>query len=209
MGILAFSIFVLIYKARNPHVLPGLTEKIIWTLVILLIFLIIVSLNYSRILRRIQVKLIKRKRRLIGKKKQIFFEKAKKFGKEKIFEIKSTEDYLRLAINYIFQFLLVVFLIFLLINEFRSIEFINLNYFLITVLVFGILTILFEPPKQKQRKSTKFDYWFIFLLGITGGILIFIKIKSLGTLSYIISIIATILIILLSYLLLEEKEDEE
>ena len=50
---------------------------------------------------------------------------------------------------------------------------------------------------------------FIVALGIVGTVLIFIKTKELGWLSYLISIIAGILIILLSYLILEEDENKK
>ena len=108
-----------------------------------------------------------------------------------------------------FEVLLVFYLLLLLINEFKPlwIASINLNYVLIAVIILGITSVLFSNPKKKQQKPTKKDYVFIIALGIVGTALIFIKTRELGWLSYIISIIAGILIILLSILVLEEDEN--
>jgi len=109
-----------------------------------------------------------------------------------------------------FQYILIAYLILLLIREFSKnfLKQLNLNYLLIIVIVLGVITVLtYNPKKKKQEKPKKTDYYLIYLLGIAGTILIYFKIKSLGYLSYIISIIAGILIILLSKLVMEEDEE--
>ena len=109
-----------------------------------------------------------------------------------------------------FQYILISYLILLLIREFNKnfLKQLNLNYLLIIVIVLGVITVLtYNPKKKKQEKPKKTDYYLIYLLGIAGTILIYFKIKSLGYLSYIISIIAGILIILLSKLVMEEDEE--
>lgn len=201
IGILAFFIFILLYRLKNPYLFPGLIEKIIWVLAVLLILLIIMSLPYKRIIQKISPILKKMKIKIKAKPS----EKYVKFTIN--IKLRSTEEYVKLAIDYIFQFLLIILLFVLLINEFKKIEFINLNYLLITVLVFGILTIFLRPEiKRKKQEITKKDYYFIILMGIAGIILIYIKTSSLGWLSYLISIIGGILIILLSILILEDDK---
>ena len=108
-----------------------------------------------------------------------------------------------------FQYLLIIYLLFLLIDQYKPIKFINLNYFLILVIILGVLTVLvYKPEKIKKQKPTKKDYYFIFILGIIGTILIYLKIKELGWLAYLISIMGGILIIVLSHLFLKEKNEE-
>ena len=115
-------------------------------------------------------------------------------------------------INMTFQSLLVLYLILLLAEQIwpNSVSwYLNLNFLLICVIIAGILSTFTEQKKQKKEKITKKDYIYISILSIAGFIIIFIKTRELGWLSYIISIIAGILIFLLSYLVLEEDENEK
>lgn len=89
-------------------------------------------------------------------------------------------------------------------------NYMNLNYLLILVIVLGVLNLLFVKPQERPKeKITRKDYIYISLLSIAGIIIIFYKTKQLRYLSYIISIVAGILIFLLSYLVLTEEEDEQ
>lgn len=122
---------------------------------------------------------------------------------------------MRKSLNIIFQILLVAYLVLLLANEFFPVPF-NLNYLLIPVIAFGVLTAIFpyEPKEEKkdiQKKLVEYKYGMIlaFILGIIGAILIFIKTKDLGWISYIISAISGILIILVGFLIYQEDEEEE
>lgn len=113
-------------------------------------------------------------------------------------------------INYLFQSLLVGYLILLLIEQIwaGSVSFyLNLNYLLIAVIFIGILDVFSEHKKQEYKKPTTKDYVYISLLGIAGFAIIKLKTSQLGWLSWLISIIAGILIILLSILVLEEDEE--
>ena len=112
-------------------------------------------------------------------------------------------------INYLFQSLLVAYLILLLIEQIfsGSVSFyLDLNYLLVVVIVLGVLDIFSYHKIQHEEKSTKKDYLFIALLGLAGFIIIKVKTAQLGWLSLSISLIASILIVLLSYLVLNEKE---
>jgi predicted membrane channel-forming protein YqfA (hemolysin III family) len=111
-------------------------------------------------------------------------------------------------INHIFQTLLVVYLILLLLEQIWPgivSVYLNLNYLLILVILAGVLDVFAEHPHHEQEKIKKTDYLFITLLGIAGFVIIKFKTSSLGWLSWFISIIAGILIILLSLLVLEEE----
>ena len=63
-------------------------------------------------------------------------------------------------------------------------------------------------PKVEKQKVRKIDYYFIYLLGFGGMILVFFKIKNIGWIAYLISIISGILIILLSRLIMKEEDEE-
>ena len=112
-------------------------------------------------------------------------------------------------ISHLFQTLLVTYLILLLIEQIYTgfvSTYLNLNYLLILTIASGILDVFTEKQK-KTEKTTKKDYYLIYALGILGTIIIKFKTNELGYLSWIISIIAGILIILLSHLILEEDEE--
>ena len=111
-------------------------------------------------------------------------------------------------INYLFQTLLVTYLILLLLEQIYTgfvSTYLNLNYLLILVIASGILDIFTEKKEIKQKVKRK-DYLLIYILGILGFLIIKFKTADLNYLSWIISIIAGILIILLSHLILEEDE---
>ena len=112
-------------------------------------------------------------------------------------------------VNHLFQTLLITYLILLLIEQIYTgfvSTYLNLNYLLILVIASGILDV-FSEHKKIEQKTTKKDYYLIYTLGILGAIIIKYKTADLNYLSWIISIIAGILIILLSYLILEEDEE--
>jgi len=115
-------------------------------------------------------------------------------------------------ISYLFQSLLVAYLVLLLIEQIwiGSVSvYLNLNYLLVAVIISGILDVFSEHPEKKQKKPKWWDYGFISLLGILGFLIIKFKTVELGWLSWLISIIAGILIVLLSILVLEEDEKKE
>ncbi|HVY01342.1 MAG TPA: hypothetical protein VHA12_01080 [Candidatus Nanoarchaeia archaeon] len=113
-------------------------------------------------------------------------------------------------ISSIFQSLLVAYLILLLIEQIwvGSVStYLNLNYLLIAVIVFGVLDVFSEHKKRKEKPANWKDYTFISVLGILGFVIIKFKTVELEWLSWVISIIAGILIILISLLVIEEDED--
>lgn len=115
-------------------------------------------------------------------------------------------------VNHTFQTLLITYLVLLLAEQIWPgivSVYMNLNYLLIIVIIAGVLDVLSEQPPKKEEKIRKRDYIFISVLGIAGFAIIKFKTTELGWLSWVISIIAGILIILLSLLVLEEDDDDE
>jgi len=118
-----------------------------------------------------------------------------------------------LDINYnFFSMLLVTYLLLLLVETIWTDSvstFLNLNYFLLILMISGAISVLTrEEEKIKKIILTKKDFFFIAALGIAGMLIIWYKIKDIGNLAYVISIIAGALIILISLLLNEEDEKD-
>lgn len=110
-------------------------------------------------------------------------------------------------VNHLFQTLLITYLLLLLTEQiwtgFVS-TYLNLNYLLILTILAGVLDI-FSEKKITNSKPKKLDYIFIYFLGVLGFIIIKFKTADLSYLSWIISIIAGILIILLSILTIQDE----
>lgn len=134
-----------------------------------------------------------------------------------------------IIVSELFQVSLVTYLILLLIETidpgFVSNVF-NLNYLLILVLVSGVLKVLPLSEKKyfdqwdlidlglekwinklKPKGLSENDFYFILLVGFGGGILVYYKTQDLGQISIIISVITTIIIFLMSYLIFSEPEN--
>jgi hypothetical protein len=119
-------------------------------------------------------------------------------------------------VNHLFQALLVTYLVLLLFEQLWEgvvSVYLNLNYLLIAVIVVGIIDVFSEMPyslpvsKYLGMKTKKWDYWFVIALGVLGFAIIKFKTGDLGWLSWVISLIAGVLIILLSMLVLEENDE--
>ena len=110
----------------------------------------------------------------------------------------------------LFEQLLVSYLLLLLIEEIwtKSVTpYLNMNIVLILVLISGAIAVLTQKEEQKIiSEPARKDYLLIGILGIAGAGIIFYKTKEIGWLSYIISAISGILIILLSCLVINEEE---
>jgi small-conductance mechanosensitive channel len=116
------------------------------------------------------------------------------------------------VISLLFQSLLVTYLILLLIEQIwgGSVSFyLNMNYLLVVVIIVGVLDVFSKHEKPKKEKVTRRDYIFVSLLGILGFVILKFKTADLGWLSWVISVIAGILIVLLSILVLEEDDEKK
>ena len=112
----------------------------------------------------------------------------------------------------VFQYLLIFYLIILLVNEYNDklLDFLNMNYILIVTIVLGVITVLtYKPKEEKKQKLRRMDNYFIYLLGIAGAFLVYFKIKDLGWISYLISILSGVLIITLNKLIVKEEDEDK
>lgn len=118
-------------------------------------------------------------------------------------------------ISEIFKVSLISYLIFYLIESFKAgfiADYFNLNILLIITILSGVFMVLFkkeEESKKEVQKIRKRDYIFIIILGVVATGLIYYKIKEIGWLSYVISPISGIIIILISILLLNEQQEND
>ena len=111
-----------------------------------------------------------------------------------------------------FQVLLVLFLLTLLVRELYPgvTGWVNINYFLILVIIFGIAAVLTNDEDQDAREPaiiTKRDYLFIGAASIAGTVIVWYKIQDIGKLAYLIAILSGALIFLLSILVLDDDEE--
>ena len=112
-------------------------------------------------------------------------------------------------ISQLFQILLVTYLGLLLAEEiFPGLVsiYLNLNYLLGIVILVGILSIFSEEVRRKIKVGRS-DYFLAYLLGIVGFVIVKIKTGQLGVLSWVVSGIAGVLIVLLNHLVLEDKDE--
>jgi len=118
-------------------------------------------------------------------------------------------------ISEIFKISLISYLFFYLIESFKTdfiSDYFNLSILLITAILSGIFTVLFkkETDEKEEKQIIRLkDYIFIIILGLIAAGIIYYKIKGLGWLSYIISAISGVIVILLSILLLNETNEDD
>ncbi|MBN2880932.1 DUF1616 domain-containing protein [Candidatus Woesearchaeota archaeon] len=108
-----------------------------------------------------------------------------------------------------FNYLLVLYLVLLLLQEFGIFKLLNTNYLLVAVCLTGVIAALATEKKVKEVKPALKDYLLIWVLGIVGCVLVFVKTNSLGWLSYVISLISGALIVLVGYLIYDSDSEEE
>ncbi|SNQ62940.1 PGF-pre-PGF domain-containing protein [Candidatus Methanoperedens nitratireducens] len=121
-----------------------------------------------------------------------------------------TVSFLSRLCSEIFNSLLLTFLLLLLIDNIwdNSVtKNLNLNHLMIIVFIFGIISLYGNKTEtDKITVATKKEYITTAGIGILGMIIIWSKINYMGFISYPISIISGILIVLLSFLMLEDND---
>jgi len=136
--------------------------------------------------------------------KKFYFEFINNFSKYKKY-FKDFSDFC----GKIFSILLIVYITLLLVEQFFKNLFkqiFNLNVILITLIVSGSLYAISIKEKEIEQREYEIkgrDILFIVLLGIISSVLIWIKTKECGPISYYISIISGFFIIMLSYYVLK------
>lgn len=119
------------------------------------------------------------------------------------------------SIRQLFITLLVTYLLLLLIEAIFPMSvsrYLNLNYWLIAVIVTGIVTILTRQEIARPEETKPIAGGNIIMLiciGIIGGALIWYKTKEIGWISYLVSISGGALIVLLAILIWQKDGEEE
>ena len=129
---------------------------------------------------------------------------------------KAVWEHAKHVFSFVFQTLLVIFLLVLLVREFYPAKinsYININWFMIVVIVFGALSIIFPPAKTGEMNEEKDPTWkdkaLIIVLALLGGVIIYLKLKNLGWIGIVIPILGALIIGLLSWLVLTEKDEDQ
>lgn len=118
-------------------------------------------------------------------------------------------------LRHLFLPALVTFLLLLLIDAVfpESVSrYINLNYWLIAVIVTGIIAVLTGTETGTERnesRSIRGDIVTIICFGVVGAAVVWYQTRDLGWLSYVISPVAGILIVLLTLIIWQGPDEEE
>ncbi|MFC1687638.1 hypothetical protein ACFL0L_03595 [Patescibacteria group bacterium] len=118
-------------------------------------------------------------------------------------------QFTRQIIKELFKVSLVSYFLLYLINDlapgFVS-RYFNLNIVLVIIVVSGIISIFGgeEEVKKEKKHIRMLDYIFILIAGLITAILIFVGIKDMGKLAYLVSIVAGGIVIIISILLFHE-----
>jgi hypothetical protein len=138
VALLIISVVILFLKEKNPFLFPGLWEKLLWIILILGTLNAVLYMPYEKlgfklhrfITLRLKISGFKIKTKIVGKEEQI-----------------------KIVLNAFFQFILILFLVFLFIRQFNEtfLEVVDTKYFLLTIIVFGVFTIMFPPKKDLHQ----------------------------------------------------------
>ena len=108
----------------------------------------------------------------------------------------------------IFPIIIIIYLLLLIINQFWDEifqEYLNINAIFILLLmsgVFFLFPIIKEEEKfNEKRKLEREDIFLFFIMGLICSVLVWVKIKDFGIISYIISGIAGLITLFLSILI--------
>lgn len=194
VALLILQVFALV---KSRLLFPGLENRV-WPFLLLSFFMFLVSyFSDPKFLRKF-LKINKNNLSFVKRFYLLFLLKIKKLSSFKV------------LVNFLFQLFLVIYMVLLLINEFVAVKFMNLNYVMVLTIIFGVLTVIFPYERKEKKEEMKtFDKVLVYVLAIIGIVLIFIKTKNLGWLSYVISIISGLLIVLVGYLVYSDDDEEE
>lgn len=201
-GVFVFALMAYFYLLTNPLAFPGLKQKLMFVVIILAVLLVIFFVPYHKIPTKLRKKekaekvVEERPIEPVVKKETVVAKKKPKIAKKII-----GWEGIKKGICCVFVISLILLLILLIIKEFIALPFINTNYFIAFVVVFGLLSLFLQPKEQEGKKN----YFVIFLIGIIGGVYIAVKTKQLGWLSYVVGVVCAVLIIMLSIMLTEEE----
>ncbi len=123
---------------------------------------------------------------------------------------------IRIIVRELFQISLIVYLTLLVVEEVKHgfvSYFFNLNYLLVGVILSGILTIGLEKYQIltsfiKKNKLGANDWELFVILSIGAGMLIYLKTNDLGSISLLFTILTSIVVFLLSYLIMKDNSSE-
>lgn len=115
------------------------------------------------------------------------------------------------SLSPIFPFTLILYLfLFLLENIFPGFisNIFDLNFFLIPIILFGILAAFTNIEEQKNEKAKKSDYILIVGLAVISLIFLFYKISDMGIVGFWISLFSSFLIVCMSVIILVFSDEE-
>jgi len=205
--LLLLLIMLLIIDIALPRYVRWFINFKIYSVLLGILLLVVMILHHKEIIHYLRHHLSK-----YHHIKKRFLETSGHGFKKIFLYLKNLHIDYRKIISYLFQGILILYLLFLLVDQIFAdsiVSKINANYILIIVILCGVFTILFPYQASKKHDKNWKDYVFISILAIAGFVIIKYKTAQLGWLSWVISIIAGILIYLLSILILSDDDAED
>jgi len=116
-------------------------------------------------------------------------------------------------VNEIFKVSIVFYFLFLLIETIDSgfiADYFDLTILVYTIIISGIISMIYkEELEEDNNLKYKISDWIVILiLGVGSMFFIFFQIRDLGNLSYYISLLAGIIIILISFFLFKDETNQ-
>jgi hypothetical protein len=113
----------------------------------------------------------------------------------------------------VFQISLTTYLLLLILETLKTgfvINFIDINYILPVIIISGIGMTVLSREQKIERKSNKIkevDIYYIALMSLGAGGLVYIKTSELGWISIAVSVVTSLILLLISFLIFTEKSD--
>jgi len=132
-------------------------------------------------------------------------------------KIENYQNFLSDIITEFFKVSLLSYLFFYLLENFVVgfvVNFFNLNILLYLTIISGVVTVWIKDDKKVEEAAAekqKFrirEIIFIILLGIISSLLIYYKIKEIGWVALVIAPLSGIIVILLSFLIYNQNDNE-
>lgn len=124
-------------------------------------------------------------------------------------EVEQIWEFIKDSIKDIFNVSLLTYLFFFLIDDFINgfvSNFLDLKIILVITIVSGVLTILFESEDHDEKGGFSKNKYYIasIFFGLLSALLIYIRIKDIGSVALVVSLVSGLMVVILSMLFIND-----
>ncbi len=203
-SIMVIAILAIIYNWFTGGI-PALNTALWIAAIGAIVMLILLSLPYERMMSSMRADRVEKEQVSVvkeQKKQKVVKEAVAKRSKQKT----SGLGIFSTVLNWIFVILLLAFVLLIIANEFVPVPYVNFTYLLIALAVVGLIAYLFQDPAKKYKKSREYVS---LLLGIGCAFYIYTRIRDLGWIAYLLTVVSFVIIVLLAMFFLSSEDDKE